>query len=164
MDRNNSMTKNNQKQNMKSNTQRQHPIAALGVAAVAGLLMALGSLSSCTLESSGNGDLDGYWHLESIDTLATGKTGDYSNRRFFWGIEHRLISVSDIDSLFLGKAYKNNWHQDNGEDGGDIPVDDVEPLRYYGVNELEEHFAKEALSGSRMILRSKTLRLKFKKF
>ena len=32
MDRNNSMTKNNQKQNMKSNTQRQHPIAALGVA------------------------------------------------------------------------------------------------------------------------------------
>ena len=99
--------------------------------------MALGSLSSCTLESSGNGDLDGYWHLESIDTLATGKTGDYSNRRFFWGIEHRLISVSDIDregrlgyyfrfeqtgdSLFLGKAYKNNWHQDNGEDGGDIP-------------------------------------------
>ncbi len=28
MDRNNSMTKNNQKQNMKSNTQRQHPIAA----------------------------------------------------------------------------------------------------------------------------------------
>lgn len=68
---------------MKSNTQRQHPIAALGVAAVAGLLMALGSLSSCTLESSDNGDLDGYWHLESIDTLATGKTGDYSNRRFF---------------------------------------------------------------------------------
>ena len=116
------MTKNNQKQNMKSNTQRQHPIAALGVAAVAGLLMALGSLSSCTLESSGNGDLDGYWHLESIDTLATGKTGDYSNRRFFWGIEHRLISVSDIDregrlgyyfrfeqtgdSLFLGKAIR----------------------------------------------------------
>lgn len=174
------MTNINQKQNMKSNTKRQHPVAALGLAAAAGLLMALGSLSSCTLESSGNGDLDGYWHLESIDTLATGKTGDYSNRRFFWGIEHRLISVSDIDregrlgyyfrfeqtgdSLFLGQAYKNNWHQDNGKNGGDIPVDDVEPLRYYGVNELEEHFAKEALSGSRMILRSKTLRLKFKKF
>ena len=142
--------------------------------------MALGSLSSCTLESSGNGDLDGYWHLESIDTLATGKTGDYSNRRFFWGIEHRLISVSDIDregrlgyyfrfeqtgdSLFLGKAYKNNWHQDNGDDGGDHPIDDPTLLAPYGINNLEEEFVKEKLNGGQMILRSKTLRLKFKRF
>lgn len=169
-----------QNRNMKSNVRRQRSMAAVGMAAVAGLLLALDSLSSCTLETSSNGNLDGYWHLESIDTLATGHTGDYSNRRFFWGIEHRLISVSDIDregrtgyyfrfeqtgdSLFLGKVYKNNWHQDNGENGGDIPVDDVEVLRYYGVNELEEHFAKEALSGSKMVLRSKTLRLKFRRF
>ncbi len=174
------MTMIKQNRKIKLGVKRQHPVATLGLAVVAGLLMALGSLSSCTLETSGNGDLDGFWHLESIDTLATGKTGDYSNRRFFWGIEHRLISVCDIDregtsgyffrfeqtgdSLFLGKAYKNNGHQDGGENGGDIPVDNVEPLRYYGVNELEEHFAKEALSGSKMILRSKTLRLKFRKF
>ena len=159
---------------------KHHPYRGMLVAAVVGLSMALGSLSSCTLESSDNGDLDGYWHLESIDTLATGHTGDYSSRRFFWGVEHKLISISDIDregrqgyylrfeqtgdSLFLGQAYKNNWHQDNGEDGGDIPVDDVEPLRYYGINELNEHFLKESLKGGKLILRSKTLRLKFKKF
>ena len=137
------------------------------------------SLSSCTLETSNNGHFDGYWHLERVDTLATGGWCDYSKRRIFWGVQFKLLSCNDADvgprgcyfrfeqtgdSLFLGKAYKNNWHQDNGENGGDIPVDDVEVLRYYGVNELEEHFAKEALSGSKMVLRSKTLRLKFRKF
>ncbi len=29
-------------------------------------------LSSCTLETSDNGDFDGFWHLERVDTLATG--------------------------------------------------------------------------------------------
>lgn len=135
--------------------------------------------SSCTLESSDNGDLDGFWHLESVDTLSTGHTYDCSNRYIFWGIEYKLINVSDKeidgsgyylrfqqtgDSLLLGTAYKNNGHQDNGENGGDIPIDIVEPLRPYGINQLDEHFAKETLSGSKMILRSKTLRLHFKRF
>ena len=62
-------------------------------------------------------------------------------------------------------AFSNHGHQDNGEDGGDIPLTEVtNDLRYYGINNLPEGFAKEALSGSKMILRSKTLRLKFKKF
>ncbi len=149
------------------------------VLAVLGGMCAAALLGSCDLETSDNGDLDGYWHLERVDTLATGGTFDCSGQRLFWGIELRLINVSDKDrdglgyyfrfeqtgdSLFLGKAYKNNWHQDNGEDGGDIPVDDVEPLRHYGVNRLEEHFAKEALSGSKMVLRSKELRLSFTRF
>ena len=41
------------------------------------ILMLVGMLvlcfqSACTLETSDNGDLDGYWHLEQVDTLATG--------------------------------------------------------------------------------------------
>ena len=142
----------------------------------------LSSLTSCTIESSKNGDLDGFWHLERIDTLATGKTGDYSEKRIFWGIEHKLINVKDADagtrgfllrfeqtsdSLKLSSPYKFNWHEDQGTDdnpGGDIPVEDVEPLRHYGLNALDEKFAKEALDGSKMILRSKTLRLYFKRF
>lgn len=30
------------------------------------------TLSSCEVETSQNGDLDGFWHLEQVDTLATG--------------------------------------------------------------------------------------------
>ena len=54
--------------------------------------------SSCTLESSDNGDLDGFWHLESVDTLATGKTEDFSQRYVFWGVEHKLIAVKETDT------------------------------------------------------------------
>ena len=67
------------------------------------------------------------------------------------------------NSLKLSSPYINHWHQDK-EDGGDIPVDDPEILRPYGIQNLEENFAVEALSGSKMILRSKELKLYFTNF
>lgn len=36
------------------------------------LMMGSALLNSCEVDSSDNGDLDGFWHLESVDTLATG--------------------------------------------------------------------------------------------
>ncbi|MFX7844709.1 lipocalin-like domain-containing protein, partial [Acinetobacter baumannii] len=90
----------------------------------------------------------------------------------FWGIEFKLIAATQYDnntermyfrfeqtsdSLKITQAFINHGHQDNGEDGGDIPLTEVtNDLRYYGINNLPEGFAKEALSGSKMILRSKT--------
>ena len=138
------------------------------------------AFSSCEMETSKNGDLDGYWHLESIDTLENGGTGDFSARKVFWGIEHKLILIRDLnigpfdgfymrfdqtgDSLLIPKAYRKNQNYHEGDDDAPISADDMEVLRKYGINNLPEGFAKEALSGSKMILRSKTLRLKFKKF
>lgn len=138
------------------------------------------AFSSCEMETSKNGDLDGYWHLESIDTLENGGTCDFSARKVFWGIEHKLILIRDLnigpfdgfymrfdqtgDSLLISKAYRKNQNYHEGDDDAPISADDMEVLRKYGINNLPEGFAKEALSGSKMILRSKTLRLKFKKF
>ena len=138
------------------------------------------AFSSCEMETSKNGDLDGYWHLESIDTLENGGTCDFSARKVFWGIEHKLILIRDLnigpfdgfymrfdqtgDSLLISKAYRKNQNYHEGDDDAPISADDMEDLRKYGINNLPEGFAKEALSGSKMILRSKTLRLKFKKF
>ena len=142
--------------------------------------LAIVSLASCEIETSDNGDFDGFWHLELVDTLATGGTCDLSKKRVFWGVQYKLISVYDTDKegtfgyylrftqtrdkIVTKSPYKNNWHQDNGEDGGDIPVDDPTQLAPYGINNLEEEFVKEKLNGGQMILRSKTLRLKFKRF
>lgn len=42
-------------------------------------------LTSCDIETSDNGDLDGYWHLVRVDTLATGVSSDLSETRVFWG-------------------------------------------------------------------------------
>ena len=30
------------------------------------------TLGGCSIEMSDNGELDGYWHLERVDTLSTG--------------------------------------------------------------------------------------------
>lgn len=141
-------------------------------------------LSACTIERSDNGDLDGFWHLEQVDTLSTGGILDLSESRVFWGVQYKLISCASIspsneysfrgyyfrfeqtsDSLILHSPYKNNWHQDQGKNGGDLPATAVnDSIRSYGINQLREPFYKEKLKGDKMILRSKTLRLYFKKF
>lgn len=155
-------------------TKKYKIVHAMMVAFVA---ISMFAFSSCELESSDNGELDGFWHLESIDSLENGKTVDMSKLHVFWGIEYKLIAATQYDnntermffrfeqtsdSLKITQAFINHGHQDNG---GDIPLTEVtNDLRYYGINNLPEGFAKEALSGSKMILRSKTLRLKFKKF
>ena len=155
-------------------TKKYKIVHAMMVAFVA---ISMFAFSSCELESSDNGKLDGFWHLESIDSLENGKTVDMSKLHVFWGIEYKLIAATQCDnntermffrfeqtsdSLKITQAFINHGHQDNG---GDIPLTEVtNDLRYYGINNLPEGFAKEALSGSKMILRSKTLRLKFKKF
>ena len=156
--------------------EKQGPMLSVVLA----IILSMASFSSCTLESSDNGDLDGFWHLESIDSLQSGKTVDVSQQKIFWGVEHKLIAArfetpvkeryyfrfeQTSDSLKITKVFVDHGHQDNGEDGGDIPLDEVsDNLRLYGVNEIPEGFSKEALSGSKMILRSKTVRLKFRKF
>ena len=155
-------------------TKKYKMVHAMMVAFVA---ISMFAFSSCELESSDNGKLDGFWHLESIDSLENGKTVDMSKLHVFWGIEYKLIAATQYDnntermffrfeqtsdSLKITQAFINHGHQDNG---GDIPLTEItNDLRYYGINNLPEGFAKEALSGSKMILRSKTLRLKFKKF
>ena len=109
-------------------------------------------LASCNVETSDNGPLDGFWHLERIDTLATGGTTDYSSGYVFWGVQ---------------KIYLDHGHEDNPnhEQGGDIPVEAIDNnLRQLGINALPEHFKKEALNANRMILSTEKLRLKFKKF
>lgn len=136
-------------------------------------------LYSCDIETSDNGDFDGFWHLEQVDTLATGGVSDFSKARVFWGVQAKLVSVRDVDkdgnfgyylrfrqtgdSIIMHSPYKNNWHQDR-ENGGDLPVSDATLLAPYGINNLEEGFLKEHLSGGKMVLRSKTLRLRFKRF
>ena len=140
-------------------------------------------LVSCNVETSDNGPLDGFWHLERIDTLATGGTTDYSSGYVFWGVQKDLIYIKDSsnssvgayylrfnqthDSLHTTKIYLDHGHEDNPnhEQGGDIPVEAIDNnLRQLGINALPEHFKKEALNANHMILSTEKLRLKFKKF
>lgn len=146
-------------------------------------LIASLSLASCTIETSDNGHLDGFWHLERVDTLATGGVADFSGKYVFWGVQKDLVFIRDTadgsagsfylrfdqtaDSLHITKAYVNHGHEDSGdyEQGGDIPVETFDDgLRHFGINSLPEHFGKLSLSGGSMVLQTKNLRLRFRKF
>ncbi len=133
-------------------------------------------LVSCDLETSDNGKLDGFWHLERIDTLATGGSLDTSGDKVFWAIQVSLLQLQggsgsfyfrfkqDSDSLTIFSPYTNEGHEETLGEGGNKPVSDPTVLRDYGIDALETHYKKEALDGSRMILRSRRLRLIFRKF
>ncbi len=62
------------------------------------------SLSSCEIETSQNGDLDGFWHLEQVDTLATGGTCSFADKRIFWGCQYKLIQVGDYNHFEAGRG------------------------------------------------------------
>ena len=138
------------------------------------LVLACMLLMSCNidLETSDNGKLDGYWHIERIDSLENGNSLDYSDRLMFWAIQLRFLEVRDRDnhlgayllrfdhtgdSLLLSNPHLSD------KNSGDPVVEDVEVLRPYGINELNERFKVENLSGNKMILKNRFLRLNFKK-
>lgn len=134
----------------------------------------LSVMSSCTIETSGNGKLDGFWHLVEIDTLQTGGKKDLGNQKLFWGIEAKLLHLQGTDpayylrfshrndSLVLYSPYADHGHMDKG--GGDIVLTDPRGLHAYGIQNLEEHFKVESLNGTKMILKSSFCRLYLKKF
>lgn len=129
------------------------------------------TLASCTLETSNNGDLDGFWHLTSIDTLATGRTADYSEKQVFWMFQGKLYKMREYesgiavvghfrvegDSLLITDVYKDDRMVD------DPSITNIAELKIYGVNAIGEHFSITRLSSSRMTLQSRVLKLSFKK-
>ncbi len=58
-------------------------------------------LASCNVETSDNGPLDGFWHLERVDTLATGGTTDYSSGYVFWGVQKDLSTSRTVPTAAL---------------------------------------------------------------
>lgn len=129
--------------------------------------------ASCDIETSDNGPLDGFWHLEKVDTLATGGSRQMGEQRVFWSFQGHLLSVVDkIDpttECVLRFAHEGEElklsepHRSNREEG-DPPLTTVDALRMFGINVLEESFVVETLKGRKMVLRGKDVRLIFKKF
>ena len=129
-------------------------------------------LTSCEIEFSNNGKLDGFWQLIAVDTLATQHTSDLKTSGRTWAFQGHLLEMRDTkggysdlyfsfehrgDSLFLDSPYLSD------RDADDIKITDVNIVRPYGVNGLKEGFEIESLSNNKLILRSKTLRLMLRK-
>lgn len=130
------------------------------------------TLSSCTIETSDNGDLDGFWHLTSVDTLSTGGVRDMSEELIFWSVQVNLLNTVDRQ----GSAGSYFFRFERGEStlrlyspclddrmSGDPEVTSPEVLQPFGVNAIDETFNVERLTNSRMTLSSDELRLSFVK-
>ena len=128
-------------------------------------------LCGCELETTDNGDLDGYWHLEQVDSLAGQRSVDYGQSNIFWSIQFELLQLSNLeDNTIIYKLVYDN-HQltlanpcmfDRAD--GDTLVTNVEVLRQYGVNALQENFKVVTLESRTMVLESPVLRLHFRKY
>lgn len=130
-------------------------------------------ITSCTLDSSDNGALDGYWQLSSIDTLANGHSVNMRDSGIFWAFNFNLLVTRSTKEPLGEILYDFENTEDNlilsnpyilYRDSSDIKVTDVNLLKKYGVNSLLETFTIEHLNSNKMVLQSNLIRLNFRKY
>lgn len=134
-------------------------------------IVCLAALSACDIESSGNGDLDGYWRLEQVDSLNGRQGVAYADKQIFWSFQHDLIELSNLhDNSIIYRLKEENrvlfleqpCMFDRAD--GDTRITDLEVLRPYGVNALQEQFRIVSLESEVLVLESPVLRLSFRKY
>ena len=133
-------------------------------------------LVSCELETSGNKELDGYWQMCQIDTLATDGVTDTREALIYWGIQGKLLQIRFSENgKYLGEGllfrferapYTLNLSSPIRHHlyDTDEPIEDVEVLKPYGIYQLEEVFSIIELNDKSMVLDNGVLRLHFRKY
>ena len=127
---------------------------------------------SCDLETSKNGDLDGFWHLERVDTLSTSGSLDLSQAKLFWAFQKDLLQLrGDEQEFYLRFNHHDNYLdlsdprlRDREKDDPAISSSTMYLILPYGINEEEESFQVVTLDNDNMVLRNQNLQLWFRKF
>lgn len=127
------------------------------------IILGIGLLTSCSSESSNNGDLDGFW-------LMTGRPG------LTWSFQGKILEFRDVNQVHPDLMAKFR-HEGNqlivydlrklDRDAGDQPVteSEAEDLRAYGISNLEEEqFMIMQLTSDDMHLESSSASLYFRKY
>ena len=131
---------------------------------------------SCEIETSGNGELDGYWQMSQVDTLITGGVADTRASLIYWGFQGRLLQVRYSENgKYLGEGLLFRFEKNDSLMKlsspilhhlyeTDEPIEDVELLKPFGIYRLEEVFAIDQLDEDDMVLTSDLLRLHFRRY
>ena len=127
------------------------------------MIIGMGLLTSCSSESSNNGDLDGFW-------LMTGRPG------LTWSFQGKILEFRDVNQVHHDLMAKFR-HEDNllivydlrvvDRDAGDplVTESEMEDLRAYGISNLEEEqFQIKQLNSDDMHLESSSESLHFRKY
>lgn len=116
-----------------------------------------------------NGNLDGYWHLRTVENLSDGTILDVKEERIYYAIQLRLVSLrrGDLYKSFIGRCDRNDdtliFHSFVILDKEDQQAADSDLKRFY-LDGTTSQFEIVELSRSKMVLRSDTQELCFKKF
>lgn len=129
--------------------------------------------TSCELEHSGNGKLDGMWHIMQIENLTTTEVQDLSQVRLYWEFQGKLMQVEDRDYQYE-RCLLRFEHSGNtlrvydpyryDRENGDEPLTEPTLLLPYGISQIEETFEVEHLGDKHFVLKSPTLRIRLKRF
>ena len=140
----------------------------LGMGSVLGLM-----LTACTIETSDNGSLDGFWQLAQVDSLHNGIVVDMRSSNIFWAVQAKMLEVRQADRIKGNVIFRfqhiGNWlilsePVVNDREIGDSILTDVELLRPYGLTGLSDTLRIWQLDGEQMLLDSKIVRMHFRRY
>lgn len=129
------------------------------------------TIMSCTLETSDNGKLDGFWQLQQLDSLPSNVSTNMKEQDIYWSVQRHLLEVKRIyyygiffrfdnvnDSLIIYDPYMDM------RDSSDIKLTNDSLFATIGLYSLSDSFAIKTLTSDKMILESKNRRLYFRKY
>lgn len=141
---------------------KKHILYIIGVLAL---------MTSCTIVTSDNGDLDGFWQMTTMEDLRTGVVTDVRENMVSWAFQGGLVQMNSMTreevtgQFVLTDNYLKVWnlnqftHQD-----GDTKIEDVKELYQFGIFELEQTFKVLELNKNTLRLQSDNYALNFRKY
>lgn len=136
------------------------------------LLFLFALLTACDFETSDNGDLDGFWQLHQLDTLATGGSTDMRNSSIYWAVQVNLLEIrrlSDYYSVIFrfdksgSQLHLTNPICDN-RDISDSIITSAETLRPFGLLHTSETFNIETLNSDHFVITNEAYRFHLRKY
>ena len=136
------------------------------------IVITLLTLTSCELNLSTNGKLDGLWQMTEIQVKGD-QPQKVTEQQLTWAFQFKLLELRSSnspsvhalcrfehkgDSLRVYQPLRASFHE------SDIPFENAEELHPYGLYTLDEHFKVENLNSDRMILSSDSVRVIFRRY
>lgn len=124
-------------------------------------------VSSCQ-KADDNGDLGGFWKLLKIEDFTSATTIDTKEYKRFWSIQLRVLATSSEDDNSYSYAYGGKGRFQHVGDSLYVQMITISPssdLKKVGLyNPKDERFEIVHLNRDKMILRSDSALLEFRKF
>lgn len=132
-------------------------------------------MTGCDVETSDNGDLDGFWRMSSMTSVYSSTLPGVDMRQsgLTWSFQGRMLELRDVNNRQKDIVMS---FQHEGEtlrvydpyfverDSGDIRIEDVSYLIPYGINHTDDSFTVRELSSDRMVLSNILVTLEFRKY